>query len=95
MIQEAWRTQDPRTSNSPLNNLLGAKDLLYRSGFKTKTLKANDRLSSTTGIFEEVPCVPVLTDDGRVQGLLFVHNVRLAYDREVGRRSLTFQLEDV
>jgi CBS domain-containing protein len=90
-VQEGWRLQDPLTSNSPLANLLEAKDLLYRSGFKVPTVKATDKLSSTTKLFEEVPCVPVLGEEGRVIGLLFAHNVRLAYDREVARRTLSLQ----
>jgi CBS domain-containing protein len=91
LVQEGWRLQDPLTSNSPLANLLEAKDLLYRSGFKVPTVKATDKLSSTTKLFEEVPCVPVLGEEGRVIGLLFAHNVRLAYDREVARRTLSLQ----
>jgi H+/Cl- antiporter ClcA len=90
MIQEGWQSQETPTSNSPLSNLLEAKDLLYRAGTKTPTVKVNDKLSVTSGLFDAIPCVPVLADDGRVVGLLFVHNVRLAYDREVARRSLSF-----
>jgi CIC family chloride channel protein len=92
MVQEGWQSQDPLASHSPLAKLLEAKDLLYRTGFRTPTVKANDRLAVTAGMFDEVPCVPVLGDDGRVQGLLFVYNVRLAYDREVARRSLQLQV---
>jgi CIC family chloride channel protein len=93
MIQEGWRRQDPLASNSPLSKLLEAKDLLYRSKIKVKTVKANDRLSVTNRYFNEIPCAPVLGDDGRVQGLLFVYYVRLAYDREVARRSLALRGE--
>ena len=89
-VQEAWQSQSG-TSNSSLSRLLEAKDLLYRAGVEAPTIKVNDRLSATQGMFGVVPCVPVLTDDGRVAGLLFAHNVRIAYDREVARRSLTFQ----
>jgi len=88
MIQESWQAQDPLTSHSPLSKLLEAKDLLYRAGVKSPTVKSTDRLSVTAGVFAEVPCAPVLGDDGRVLGLLFVYNVRLAYDREVARRAL-------
>jgi H+/Cl- antiporter ClcA len=93
LVQEAWQTQTAH-ANSSLAKLLEAKDLLYRSGLRTPTVKANDRLSAARGVFETVPCVPVLSDDGRVLGLLFIHNVRLAYDREVARRSLTFEDRD-
>ena len=91
IVQDAWRTEGSRdmgTSNSPLSRLLEAKDLLYRAGIKAKTIQVNDPLSSTAGMFEEMPCVPVLGDDGRVLGLLFSYNVRLSYEREVARRSL-------
>jgi hypothetical protein len=92
-IQEAWEKQS-LTSNAPLSNLLEAKDLLYRSGVDAPTVKVNDRLSATHGLFDEVPCLPVLSEDRRVAGLLFIHHVRLAYDREVARRSLTFEDRD-
>jgi H+/Cl- antiporter ClcA len=87
LVQDAWRAQSA-TSNSSLAKLLEAKDLLYRAGLKAPTVKANERLTATSGIFGAMPCAVVLTDEGRVSGLLFAHNVRLAYDREVGRRSL-------
>lgn len=87
VIQEAWRMQSEH-SNSPLSGLFEAKDLLYRAGIKAPTVKVDDRLSAAGGMFEAAPCVPVLTDDGRIMGLLFNHNVRLAYDREMARRSL-------
>lgn len=88
LIQEAWRSQSGH-SNSPLSKLLEAKDLLYRGGLKGPTIKVSERLSATAGLFDSAPCVPVLSDEGRVVGLLFIHNVRLAYDREMARRSLT------
>lgn len=88
MVQEAWRTEKSVVSNSPLANLLEVKDLLYRSGFKTETVKVGDRLSTATDLLNDYPCIPVLGEGGKIQGMLFVHNVRLAYDREVARRSL-------
>ena len=90
LIQEAWRSQSDH-SNSPLAKLLEAKDLLYRSGVKGPTIQVRERLSSTAGLFDVVPCVPVLSEEGRILGLLFVHNVRLAYDRAMLKRdSVTF-----
>lgn len=89
MVQEAWRQQGPSSANMPLTKLLEAKDLLYRTGFKTPSVKPNDRLSVTAGMFNEIPCVPVVGDDKKVQGLLFVYHVRLAYDREVTRQAVT------
>ena len=81
MIEESWKKQISPASAS-LISLLEAKDLLYRFRTKNATLKQNDPLSMTRGMFSELPCVPVLSEDGGIVGLLFVHNVRLAYDRE-------------
>ena len=86
IIQEAYESQDP---SQVLSKLVGAKDLLYRSGLKVPFVLASDRLSASAGLFRDFPCVPVVADDRRVVGLLFVHTVRLAYDREVARRSLS------
>jgi CIC family chloride channel protein len=86
-IQEAWEAQHPEKI---VSKLVGAKDLLYRSGLKVPCIRASDRLTASAGLFQNFPCVPVVADDGRVAGLLFVHSVRLAYDREVARRSLSF-----
>ncbi|MBL7714759.1 MAG: chloride channel protein [Bdellovibrionales bacterium] len=64
------------------------KDLLYRESKVARAVHVDDSLSATAGLFEEVPCLPVLDTEGRVAGLLFVHSVRLAYDREVAKRSI-------
>ncbi len=91
MVRESLEASEEEgqvaSSNVPLSTLIEAKDLLYRSGFKTKTVRITDTLSVTAGLFEEIPCVPVLDDQGKVVGLLFVHHVRLSYDREVARRA--------
>ncbi len=71
-----------------VSRLFEVKDLLYSSGFKTRTLRADDPLSSAQGLFDDIPCVPVVSENGRIEGLLFVHHVRLAYEREMARRSL-------
>lgn len=65
------------------------KDLLYRDSKVARAVHVDDSLSVTAGLFEEVPCLPVLDTEGRVAGLLFVHSVRLAYDREVAKRSFS------
>ncbi len=75
-------------TSGALGSLLEVKDLLYRAGWRSPTVLASQPLSSVQGLFEETPCIPVLSEDRRVLGLLFVHQVRLAYDREVGRRTL-------
>jgi CIC family chloride channel protein len=86
VIQEAWDTREP---DQIVSKLVGAKDLLYRSKLKVSPIQENDSLSASAGIFRDFPCVPVVSDEDRVVGLLFVHSVRLAYDREVARRSLS------
>jgi CIC family chloride channel protein len=96
MIQEAWKRQSSAAAGgSPLAKLVGAKDLLYRSGLKIPSVRAGDRLSASAGVFKEMPCVPVVTEDQRVVGLLFVYNVRLSYDQEVARRSLSFESREM
>jgi CBS domain-containing protein len=86
IIQEASETQKP---DKFVSNIVVAKDLLYRSGLKVPAILAEDSLTATAGIFAHFPCVPAVSEEGRVEGLLFVHSVRLAYDREVARRSLS------
>ncbi|OFZ23326.1 MAG: hypothetical protein A2X94_03760 [Bdellovibrionales bacterium GWB1_55_8] len=103
MIQEAWHTQQKTPgevfaparhveghdlSHDMMMRLIEAKDLLYRAGLKFPTVRLDDKLSSISGKFDESPCVAVVTDDEQVVGLLFVHQVRLAYDRELARRAL-------
>jgi H+/Cl- antiporter ClcA len=95
MIQEAWLRQSTSGMNSPLSRLVGAKDLIYKTRSKVASVRAGDRLSASVGVFNDMPCVPVVTEDQRVVGLLFVYNVRLAYDREVARRSLSFENRDL
>lgn len=95
-IQEAWQSQESSvTSNSPLSKLLEAKDLLYRSGTKAPVVKVTDRLTAAIILFRHVPCVAVVSEDGRVVGLLFNHCVRLAYDQEIMRRSPALERQEV
>jgi CIC family chloride channel protein len=94
MVQDAWKKQSSHGSDSPLSKLMGAKDLLYKTGLKVESVRAGDRLSVSGNAFKEMPCVPVVSEDSRVLGLLFVYNVRLAYDREVAKRSLSYEDRD-
>ena len=89
MVEDAWRSKDPLASHSPLIKLLEAKDLLYRSGVKPPTLKTGEKLTQCVRLFETYPCLPVVSEENKVLGLLFVHQVRLAYERETIRRSLS------
>lgn len=87
MIQEGWHARE-EFATGPLQKLVEAKDLLYSTGFKAPTVQINDQVSKIPHLFEDIPCLPVLGEDRKIQGLLFVHNVRLAYDREIARRAL-------
>lgn len=73
---------------------LDAKDLLFRSGSRPKTIHVDSHLDIASEWFEETPIVPVLADGDKIVGLLFVHNVRIAYDREVANRFLLKRKQD-
>jgi H+/Cl- antiporter ClcA len=87
MVQDAYRSERQRPGVS-LNRLLEAKDLLYRGVSPAPTVRENEKLSLSAGAFDDAPCIPVLSEDGKVVGLLFSHSIRVAYDREIARRSL-------
>jgi CBS domain-containing protein len=99
MIEEAWGARERSTdkeggSSFPLSKLLEAKDLLLRFtryGRKVPTVRSDDPLSVTTGLFEQTPVVPVLDAKGKVVGLLFAYNVRIIYDREAAQRALFYR----
>lgn len=90
MVEESVETGETH-SNSPLPDLLVAKDLLYRSDLNVPTLNSEDCLIATTGVFDRTPVVPVLDQNNQVVGLLFAYSVRTAYDQEIGRRALLFR----
>jgi hypothetical protein len=92
-IQEAWRNE-AKKGTTPMAHILEAKDILYKSRANTLSARVDERLSAVQMHFDEVPCIPVLNDEQRVIGLLFVYNVRLAYDREVAKRSMSFEVRD-
>jgi CIC family chloride channel protein len=81
MVHDAWLS-------GGIGRIFEAKDVLYRVQFKAPTVRASDDLTVTAGLFSEVPCVAVVDGDQKVQGLIFAHAVRVAYEREVARRSL-------
>jgi CIC family chloride channel protein len=70
--------------------LLEAKDLVYQFGVKPPTVLTSDRLKTVVHSFDEFPCLPVLGADQKLVGLLLASQVRLVYEREVGRRSFNF-----
>ncbi|MBI2712430.1 MAG: CBS domain-containing protein, partial [Bdellovibrio sp.] len=90
MIQEGWQAREV-IATGPLSKLVEAKDLLYSTGFKAPTVQIDEKISNIPNLFEDIPCVPVLGKDRKILGLLFVHNLRLAYDREIARQSLPFR----
>ncbi len=69
---------------------LEAKDLVYRYGVKIPAAQLTDSLKAVVHWFDEFPCLPVLGADQKLLGLLLASHVRLAYEREVGRRSFEF-----
>jgi CIC family chloride channel protein len=92
MLQEEWEAKENSLTSAqlPLASILEVKDLLYRSSYKSPVVKLGDRLSHVMELFDDAPCVPVLSEDRRVLGLLFVSNIRLVYDREIARQAFTF-----
>jgi len=78
-----------------LTELIEAKDLLFRaeglSGASVKTVLSSTPLSQVAVEFDGQPCVPVLSEDRRPLGLVFPHDVRHAYDREIARLSFMVQ----
>ena len=106
-IQEAWKassggsgdaTMGEEVPRIPLSSLLEAKDILYRAGEDSRSqcpkVKVGERLLVGALLTADHPCVPVIEGQGEVAGLLFAHNVRLAYDREVARRSLKLEVKE-
>ncbi len=85
LIEEAWGATGTTTTGSPLQELLVARDLVFRGRVKAPTIEAQEPLTRVTRWFDDHPCVTVVDSSRRVIGLLFVHTVRLAYDREMGR----------
>jgi hypothetical protein len=92
MVQEAYQaaaaSQAARESRISLGKLLEAKDLLFKFRGKVPVISSEERLSATAGMFDVSPGIPVVSEEGKVIGLLFSYSVRVAYDREVARRSL-------
>jgi len=91
LIESSFRKQSARSGRAdskPLTQLIEARDLLYRNPSKLKTVTTETSLSKTLDMFDDSPVIPVINKERKVQGLLFAHNVRIAYDREVARRSL-------
>ncbi len=79
------KASDPR-----VDSLLEVKDLVYRNAMEAPTVLESDPLASGMKWFSEFPCIPVLGSDQKLKGLLFDSFARLAYDREVARRSFEF-----
>lgn len=82
LIEEEWK------QNQENAKFIEGTDLLYKSAIDFSPVHERDSLSISNHLFDESPVIPVTTDGNRVAGLLFAYNVRIAYDREVGHRSM-------
>ncbi|MCC7442141.1 MAG: chloride channel protein [Bdellovibrionales bacterium] len=91
-VVHAAAREPSREGGAPLQELLEAKDLIYRAGVRVQPVRMEDSLVVTSGVFHRTPVVPVVGEELRVAGLLFDHNVRIAYEQEVARRSLAFRV---
>ena len=78
-------------AHEKLSGLLEAKDLLYRSGIQSKAVHQDLSLEKVGDLLRGQICLAVVDDHGCVVGLLFAHDVRQCYDREVARRSFVVQ----
>lgn len=84
-------------SHEKLAGLLEAKDLLYRAAVPVKTVREESTLAELRGVFEGQSCIAVLEagTGSRVVGLLFPHDIRQCYDREVARLSFVSQASQI
>lgn len=87
ILNREWTQEADREISKNISKLMEVKDLLYKYRLRCAPIGLDDPLSYAVGKFDEVPCVPVLDDANQVVGLLFNHGVRLAYDRELSKRS--------
>lgn len=88
-VEKSWKARETEMADSPLAQLLEAKDLLYRSSHKVPLIRPDDPLSLVGRYLEDSPCIPVVEDNGKIVGLLFVHQVRLAYEKAMTRKALS------
>lgn len=89
LVLDHWESKEESgAAQQPLSRLLEAKDLVYRSRLKSPTVRENDTLSAFHGMFEQLPCIPVVDEKGILQGLVFSSDIRVVYDREVARSSM-------
>lgn len=77
-----------------LKRFVEAKDLIYRAGRKVPSVKLDDTLDSLGSVFQYTPVVAVTDERQKVVGFLFVHEVRIAYDRELARKHFLHQKAD-
>lgn len=87
------QSEETPHAHEKLSGLLEAKDLLYRSGISFRAVRPDVSLAELRGVFEGQSCIAVVGADGRAAGLLFAHDVRQCYDREVARLSFVIQAE--
>ena len=90
---EEHETVDDRMNYKPLNpfvkRFVEARDLIYMSPQKIPTVRVEASLAEVRSVFQSTPVSVVVGERDQVVGLLFVQEVRIAYDRELARRSLS------
>ena len=75
--------------NAQTFKLLQMKDLLRKLSSTFPTVQVSDSLEKVLSYFHDLPCVCVLDAQKKVVGLLFIHGVRLAYERQSAREALS------
>ncbi|MBN21397.1 MAG: hypothetical protein CL678_08935 [Bdellovibrionaceae bacterium] len=91
IIEEAWEEAHFDSSDHKekgVTVLLEAKDLLYRNEIHVPFVQSQMSLMDVQGKFKGSPVLVVLSEDRRIEGILFDFQVRIAYEREVARVSL-------
>ena len=91
MLDEGMSDKTFSGASEHLTKLIEARDFLVGSHYRAPTVRADETLSEVVAKLATYPCLPVLDENYKVIGLLFGHNVRLAYDREVVRQALAAQ----
>jgi CIC family chloride channel protein len=85
-IEKFWNRQEQSAGAERVQQIVEARDLLYRPGTEVPTVFADDRLSVAADLVARNAVVPVIGNDSQVLGLLFSHNVRILYDRKAAHR---------
>jgi H+/Cl- antiporter ClcA len=85
-IEKFWSRESQGARAERVQQIIEARDLLYRPGTEVPTVFADDRLSVAADLIAGHAVVPVIGNESQVLGLLFAHNVRVLYDRKAAHR---------